>query len=52
MTTEEKFIKRQKVWFFIGWLIMFFAISGFFSEDLAQMSDEALNILTMKNVSI
>jgi len=47
MTTEEKFIKRQKIWFFAGWLIMFFAVSSFFREDLVQMSDESLDILTM-----
>lgn len=43
----EKFVKRQKIWFFAGWLIMFFAMSSFFREDLAKMNDGALDILTM-----
>ena len=50
MTSEEKlekFMKKQKIWFLVGWLIMFFTMASFFREDLAQMNDEALDILTM-----
>lgn len=43
----EKFVKRQKIWFFAGWLIMFFATASLFKEDLAQMSDAAIDGLSM-----